>query len=133
MYTQSRCCHPYYPPCSVYYVPVVWIPDRECCEDVTVPRDIDADATNTTANGLVGGTEKASLSLEYLIEKGASSPSVTVTLTAPDGTTSDWSDTAPTVGYHVHEELLKAKPGTKVTLTVSAATARVRWCERICC
>lgn len=131
MYTQSYCCRPYYPPCAVVYVPMVWVPT--CCDDVTVPRDLSADAKTTTATGLVGGSHKAALTLEYLVEKGAASPSVQVTLTAPDGTTSDWSDTAPVEGYHVKDAFLTADAGTKLTLTVNNVTAHLRWCERICC
>jgi hypothetical protein len=104
-----------------------------CCETITVPRDIAADSNNTTATGLVGGSQQVSLSLEYLVDSGAASPSVKVSLAAPDGTSSDWSDSAPTAGYHVQEALLSAKPGTKLTLTVNNVTARLRWCEHVCC
>ena len=122
----SSCCPP---PCQYVFVPMVW----PCGDTVTVPRDLSADATTTTATGLVGGSQPASLSVEYLVDSGASSPSVKITLAAPDGTTSDWSDTAPAAGYHVQEALITAKPGTKLTLAVNNVTARVRWCERVCC
>src|SRR5262245_10067789 len=130
MYTGYRdCCYQVCaPPCFVY-VPVVWVPNP-CCEPVTIPRDLTADAKNQSATGLAGGSEQVSLSLEYLVESGAASPSVKLTLTSPDGTTSDWSDTSPSVGYHVQEGLLSAKAGTKLSLTVNNVTARLRWCER---
>ncbi len=129
MYTGYRdCCAP---PCQYVFVPMIWMPG--CCETVTVPRDLAADATNTTVTGLVGGSQQVSLSLEYLVDSGASSPSVKVSLVAPDGTSSDWSDSAPAAGYHVQEALLSAKAGTKLTLTVNNVTARLRWCERVCC
>jgi hypothetical protein len=134
MYTGYRdCCSHYHggpPPCV--YVPVVWVPVQACCERITVPRDLDADPTNTSEQSLVGGSEQVSLSLEYLVETGAVSPSVTLTTTS-DGTTATWSDATPAVGYHVQAALLSVKAGTKVSLKVNNATARLRWCERICC
>ncbi len=126
MYTGYNCCAP---PCQYVFVPLAW----PCCENLTVPRDLAADATNSTATGLVGGSQNVSLSIEYLVENGAASPTVKVSLAAPDGTSSDWSDGAPATGYHVQEALLSAKPGTKLTLTVNNVTARLRWCEHVCC
>jgi hypothetical protein len=135
MYTSSRDRCSYYhgcpPPCV--YVPVVWVPVQQaCCDRITVPRDLNADPTQTPQQSLVGGSEQVSLSLEYLVETGAVSPSVTLTTTS-DGATATWSDTTPAVGYHVQEALLSVKAGTKVSLTVNNVTARLRWCERICC
>jgi len=124
MYTGYNCCAPPY-----VFVPMAW----PCCDTLTVPRDLSADATNTTATGLVGGSQSVSLSVEYLVDSGAASPSVKVTLAAPDGTSSDWTDSAPVAGYHVQEALLSAKAGTKLTLTVNNVTARLRWCEHVCC
>ena len=130
------CCahyHGYPAACGAVYVPMVWVPaPQACCETITVPRDLAADATNTSQNGLVGGSGQVSLSLEYLVETGASSPTVTVNTTS-DGVNATWSDDTPTVGYHVLEALLSVKPGTKVSITVNNATARLRWCERVCC
>lgn len=120
----NRCCPP---PCQYVFVPMA------CCETLTVPRDITADATNATATGLVGGSQPVILSIEYLVDPGAASPTAKLTLAAPDGTSSDWTDGAPATGYHVQEALLSAKPGTKLTLTVNNVTARVRWCEHVCC
>lgn len=125
MYSGYNSCCP--PPCQYVFVPMA------CCETLTVPRDVAADATNTTTTGLVGGSQPVSLSIEYLVDPGAASPTVKLTLTAPDGTSSDWTDGAPATGYHVQEALLNAKPGTKLTLTVNNVTARVRWCEHVCC
>jgi hypothetical protein len=114
-------------------VPVVWIPVQQaCCESTLIPRDLDADPKNASQQTLVGGSTQVSLSLEYLVETGAVSPSVTLTTTS-EGASATWSDTAPAVGYHVREGLLSVTAGTKVTLTVNNATARLRWCERVCC
>ena len=135
MYTGTRdCCSHYHggpPPCV--YVPVVWVPIQQtCCDGITVPRDLDTDPTNASQQTFVGGSEKVSLSLEYLVESGAASPSVTLTTTS-NGATATWSDTAPAVGYHVQEALLLVKAGTKVSLSVNNVAARLRWCERVCC
>jgi hypothetical protein len=114
-------------------MPVVLVPvQQSCCDALKVPYEIDADPTNTTADALVGGNEKSCLSLEYLVEDKAVSPSVKVTVVS-DGTSSTWSDDAPTTGYHVLESLLTVKQGSKVSLAVNNATARLRWCEAICC
>ena len=129
MYTGNwDCC---VPQCQYVFVPLAW--PSACCDTITIPRDVAADASNATATGLVGGANQVSLSLEYLVESGAASPTVKLSLAAPDGTNSDWSDSAPSTGYHVQEALLSAKPGTKLTLAVNNVTARVRWCERVCC
>jgi hypothetical protein len=135
MYTSYRdCCSHYHgcpPPCV--YVPVVWVPVQPaCCDSTVIPRDLDADPTHASQTTLVGGSTQVSLSLEYLVETGAVSPSVTLTTTS-DGATATWSDTTPAVGYHVQEGLLSVKAGTKVSLKVNNVTARLRWCERICC
>jgi hypothetical protein len=130
------CCsyyHGYLPGCATVYVPMVWIPaPQACCETITVPRDLDVDPSNASQQGLVGGASQISLTLEYLVETGASSPSVTLTTTS-DGVSSTWSDTTPTVGYHVQQAVLSVAPGTKVSIDVNNVTARLRWCERVCC
>jgi hypothetical protein len=125
MYTGHRECyghgwpghHHYYP----HYYPAM-----------LVAHEIDADSTTPSQNGLVGGTRQASLSLEYLVDAGASSPSVKVT-TASGGSSATWSDDAPATGYTVRQGVLTVSPGTKVTLAVTDAMARLRWCETICC
>ena len=135
MYTASRdCCSPCHcPPPPCVYVPVVWVPMPACCETITVPRDLTADAKTATQTSLVGGADQVSLSVEYLVPQGAASPSVKVSATAPDGTISGWSTNTPSAGYHVQEAVLSVQAGTMLTLAVKSATARVRWCERICC
>ena len=131
-YHGSWCCQcP--PQIWAFYVPVVCAPAQpECCLTLKVPQVIDVQQSTTPQTSLVGGSESASLSLEYLVESGAASPSVTLTTTL-GGSTSTWADAAPSVGYHVQEGVLSAQPGTKITLAVNNTTARVRWCETICC
>ena len=124
-------------PCAgIAYVPVYLVPvEQHCCNGgspMRLPHSIEAGEASSPQTVIVGGTSEVSLSVEYLIEDGAASPAVKVT-TAFEGGTSTWSgaDTAP--GYHVKDALLSAKPGTKVTLAVTEAMARIRWCEAICC
>ncbi|MGH7119785.1 MAG: hypothetical protein ACREFP_12475 [Acetobacteraceae bacterium] len=132
MYSQSwhHACAP--PPMTCWY-PVCWMPMvwPEPCEQVLV-REIAADATTPTKSTLTGGRGKSRLTVEYYVASGASSPSVTLTIAA-DGQTTTWNDTNIAVGYHVHEELTSVHAGAMVTLSVTSATARVRWCERVCC
>jgi hypothetical protein len=118
----------------IYCLPVVFAPPVYAAlpHSQTVVHEIDADPTTTTSGALVGGLSPARLTVEYLVESGAVSPSVTVTIVA-DGQTMNWSDSNIAVGYHVADQLPTAKPGAKVTLQVSAATARLRWCEIVCC
>ena len=136
MYTGCRndwsCCSPC-PPYLYVYVPVICLPAQApCCETIKVPRDLEVQASDSPQSALVGGAEDVALSIEYLVEADAASPSVTVT-TAAEGNTATWSASAPAVGYHVEEAALTVKAGTKVTLAANNVSARVRWCETICC
>jgi hypothetical protein len=130
------CCAHYHGHTSVWgtvYVPVYWLPlPQDCCQTLSVPRSLEANQTNTTPQGLVGGTGHATLSLEYLVETGAAAPSIALNTISTSGN-STWTDTTPAAGYHVHEALLVVKAGTKVSLTVNNVTARLRWCEKVCC
>ena len=95
-------------------------------------REIDADTSTPSQDGFVGGARPVFLSLEYLVDAGAKSPAVKVTTTA-SGSSATWSDDAPAEGYTVRQAVLSAAPGTKVTLSVNNAFARLRWCELVCC
>ena len=97
-----------------------------------VAREIDADTATPASDGLVGGARPVFLSLEYLVDAGAASPTVKVT-TAAGGSSATWSDDTPAEGYTVRQAVLSAAPGTKVTLAVNNAIARLRWCELVCC
>ena len=66
------------------------------------------------------------------MDAGAASPTVKVT-TAAGGSSATWSDDTPAEGYTVRQAVLSAAPGTKVTLAVNNAIARLRWCELVCC
>jgi len=120
------------PRCCGY--PVVWMPVMlwPGSAEQMVVEEIDADATTPTRSALVGGRGESRLTVEYSVASGATSPSVTVTIVA-DGKTTTWTDTSIAAGYHVYDGLGAVHAGATVTLTVTNATARVRWCERICC
>lgn len=95
-------------------------------------REIDVDSATPSKDGLVGGARPVFLSLEYLVDAGAVSPTVKIT-TAAGGSSATWSDDAPAEGYTVRQAVLSAAPGTKVTVAVNNALARLRWCELVCC
>jgi len=104
------------------------------CDVLTVPQEISAVGA-VTSTGVTGGLDDAHLTLEYLVETGVAVLTVKVTAVQPDGVTSTWADPAVTVGYHVQETFMTVTPGTKLTLEVGdpKITARLRWCETICC
>jgi hypothetical protein len=150
MWPMHHHCSPPAPGCCIpqpvwYCYPVACVPvhcappAQECCEEereceeLTVPQQIDATGGETPSAVLVGGHDNAHLTLEYLVETGATDPKVTVTAVQPDGATATWTDTGIAVGFHVQEKFLTVKPGTKVKLEVSSVTARLHWCETICC
>ena len=97
-----------------------------------VAREIDVDTATPSRDGLVGGARTVFLSLEYLVDAGAASPTIKVT-TAVGGSSATWSDDTPAEGYTVRQAVLSAAPGTKVTLSANNAIARLRWCELVCC
>lgn len=96
------------------------------------PYEISVASGGASVQALVGGTTIVHLSLEYLVDSDASSPSVTVT-TASDGTTSTWQETTPGTGYQVKAHFMNVAPGTMVTVDATEAAARLRWCETFCC
>lgn len=129
------------PPACVYYpvyIPVPWPLPQACCEgacerdEMLVPQQIDATGDETAA-AMVGGHDDVRLSVEYLVEADATEPKVTVTAVQPGGAESNWSDAGMVAGFHIQEQILAVEPGTRVSLEVSGVTARLRWCEAICC
>lgn len=99
---------------------------------LALPQEVSVDSVTNMKDVMIGGTTHASLTLEYVPDAGATSPSVKVTV-AIGGSTSTWQETSMTDGYHVKSKLLSVEPGSKVTLEVTEAMARLRWCETICC
>ncbi len=150
-------CHPppYYPvhnACgcgsyhqgAVYAYPSFYYPAYSCTphagsyaphakERVVETEEISADSTTTSASGLIGGSSEVHLTLEYISNSPPSTPpSVKVTITT-DGATSTWEETTIPDGYHVKSDFIAVAPGSKITLEVNEATARLRWCETLCC
>lgn len=137
------------PACVFYPVPIYVLvqcppPTPECheekcgcececeCDELAVPQQIDANG-DMKPTALVGGLADAQLTLEYLVETGATDTTVTVAAVQPDGTSSTRKDSGAAVGFHIQEKFLAVKPGTKLTLEVAdiKVTARLRWCETI--
>jgi hypothetical protein len=96
-------------------------------------RELDVSSASAgPAESLVGGVSTAHLSLEYLVDTDAASPSIKVTVVS-GGSTSTWEETSPATTYQCKGDLMSVEPGTRLTLEASGATARLRWCETICC
>jgi len=94
--------------------------------------ELEADPSSTIASAFAGEHGGRNAVVEYLVSAGASSPSVEVMTVDTGGATADWKDSAIAPGFHVHH-MGHLQPGAKVTLTVAAAMARLRWCESVCC
>ena len=119
---------PYYP--SAAYSSYGW--GGQATHSMTLPQEVSVDSATSMKEALIGGTTNASLTLEFAPDGGATSPSVKVTVEI-GGSISTWQETSMTDGYHVKSQLLSVEPGAKVTLEVTEAMARLRWCETICC
>lgn len=102
-------------------------------QSVAVPVEASADSTASNKKVFIGGTTAVRLTLEYMPDDGATAPSVTITVASDSSATSTWSETAITPGYHVKSDVMLLEPGSKVTLEVAEASARLRWCETVCC
>ena len=97
-----------------------------------IPYELTVVTASTPQEVLIGGKANVHLSLEYLADTGAASPSVKVTVTF-DGSTSSWSESPIPTGYQVKGDFMTVQPGSKVVVDVTEATAKLRWCESICC
>ncbi len=136
-------CHHYHPcpPYPYYYYgwcTVCCRPYHLCCCRVrswmNLPQEITVDPSSTPKEALVGGSRDAALTLEYVPDTGKSATAaVTLTITSPDGTTSTWNVTGMTEEFHVKDDFASLSPGSRIKLEVVDATARVRWCEAVCC
>lgn len=98
----------------------------------TIPYELTATTASTPQEVLIGGKGDVHLSLEYLADSGASAPAVDIKIES-DGTTSTWTESPIPTGYQVKSGFVTVQPGSKVTLSVTEATAKLRWCEMICC
>ena len=107
-------------------------PICRCGTAMVTPYEISVASGGSPAMALVGGATSVRLSLEYLVDDGASSPSIKVT-TVSSGSTSTWEETTPATGYQFKSDFITIQPGSKVTLDATETTARLRWCETFCC
>ena len=91
--------------------------------------ELEADPSSTAAANFAGEHGGRGAVLEYLVDTGAAAPTVEVLITS-GGVTANWTDTAIAPGFHVHH-FGHLAPGALVTLKVTDASARVRWCETL--
>jgi hypothetical protein len=136
----SPCCGrvatvPLYPAMMPYYVmPMPGVPGWPAgSSSMVVALEASVDSAAGSKSALVGGNNSAHLTLEYVPDDGATSPSVIVTVTSGGSATSTWQETAIGPGYHVKSDFATLPPGSKVTIEVKEASARLRWCETVCC
>ena len=120
-------CMSTYPP---FPMPAGWMPVWVALTPTQV-REIEVDAETSSKTAITGGWSDSRLTVEYYVEPNAGEASVTVTMTT-QGQTTTWADQAIAAGYHTHV-LPPSPPGTKIMLQASAALARARWCETVCC
>ena len=138
-FAPSHCCcphsvHPQLPaaawwPWYAGWQPAFHFPEPESYSP-PIPKELGVDDTTTSANAMVGGVEPAHLSLEYEADSGASSPSITVTITDSSGTAA-WNLTNLPTGFQVKPEFARVEPGAQLKLEGSKVTARLRWFEFI--
>jgi len=93
--------------------------------------ELEADSKDPTAAAFTGQGGGSGAIVEYLVDKGASSPAVEVDI-AGGGMTTTWKATDVAAGFHAHR-FGGLPPGAKITLKATDAMARLRWCEPVCC
>jgi hypothetical protein len=93
-----------------------------------IAKELTADSSTTSATAVAGGAEPAHLFLEYEADSGASSPSVTVTIT-DSSETAVWTLTGFPSGFHVKRGFARVQPGAQLKLQVASTTAHLRWFE----
>lgn len=95
-----------------------------------LPQEMVADSATASAQVMVGGTSEVAPTLEYMPDDGATSPSVTLSITDEDGTVTVEESSIP-AGYHVKKVLSPVVPGAIMKLEVTECLARVRWLEQV--
>jgi hypothetical protein len=86
---------------------------------------------------IIGGGCCVQLSVEYMpaqqdVAGGSQTCTVMVNVVDSEGCTLTWQKVFQE-GYHVKESIITTYPGARLTVTVSNAVARVRWCEIFSC
>jgi hypothetical protein len=115
------------------YVPMYTPYQAQCTTyHAKVPFELAATASDSPQEAMIGGECAVRPTLEYFVEAGAAAPAVTITITS-GGSTTTVSETNIEEGYYVKHNLPPLEPGTLVSVEVVDATARLRWCESICC
>lgn len=113
------------------------VTDKEAAVPVT---DTAAAATATdreqksSGSAIIGGGCCVHLSVEYMhSQETATATEVVVKVNDSEGTTLAWAKKGFAPGYYIKEGIITTNPGATLTVTVSNAIARVRWCEVFSC
>ena len=123
-------------PVPAYYgcTPGAWVfVPASCCPPACpqiLPQELSADA-NMSAQGFIGGRSTVHFTLECRVD-GPNLGQVELTIET-DGATSTLNYTDIDKGYSIKDDFIAAEPGSKVTIKTIDASARLRWCETICC
>lgn len=87
-----------------------------------------------SATAFIGGGCCVHLSVEYMADLPTLGSHIIVMVDDSEGTTLVWARNEPAgVHYQIKEGIVTTKPGAKLKVIVSNATARVRWCEIFSC
>lgn len=87
-----------------------------------------------SGQAFIGGGCCVSLSVEYTPSSPTVQATVTIIVQDSEGTSLGWErKEQPGAGYRVKEGVITTNPGATLTVHVSDATARVRWCEIFSC
>lgn len=99
-------------------------------EYVPFVRELLATTAAPEASTIIGGEEAVAITLEFLADTGAESPSATLTIDDGTGATAiEEKDFG--AEYQTRSGYFDLLPGTKLQLNVTNCTARVRWIERV--
>jgi len=116
-------------------------------KDIAKVEGLTIDATNYEAatvksiirnrvagTAFIGGGCCVHLSVEYMANLPTQTSKIMVAVEDSEGTTLVWERGEPAgTHYRIKEGIITTKPGAKLTVHVSNATARVRWCEIFSC
>lgn len=87
-----------------------------------------------TGTAFIGGGCCVHLSVEYIANLPTQASRVVVGVEDSEGTVLVWRRTeAAGTPYRIKEGIITTKPGAKLIVLVTNATARVRWCEIFSC
>jgi hypothetical protein len=91
-------------------------------------REVATDDKSGPVTALIGGVGKLGLRLEYWTNDGAKAPAVKLTLELA-GYAATWAEDPAGAGYQVRAPFGKIAPGSRLTLEVKEARARLSWRE----